>query len=130
MKRPNNRWAIVDRMFLDNFMVAALIELSYVGAGLIDGIVVSRMLPDGAMAAFGVAQPIFSIIAIFSGLFAIGMQTVASQALGDGRIDDCNRVFCAAVYIAGLFSLLSLLLVYFTSGPIAVLLAGKDGETA
>ena len=89
----NNRWAINDKIFRDNFVVLALIELTFVGASLIDGIVVSRYLEHEAMAAYGIAYPLFSIIAIFMGLFSTGMMTVTSQELGKGNVEDCNRLF-------------------------------------
>ena len=71
--QQERRWGINNKVFMENFAVACLSELSQVGAGLIDGIITSRMLSAAAMAAFGVAHPIFSILAIFTGLFSTGM---------------------------------------------------------
>jgi F0F1-type ATP synthase membrane subunit c/vacuolar-type H+-ATPase subunit K len=48
--KRNNRWAINDKVFRDNFIVLALIELTFVGASLIDGIIVSSFLEKDAMA--------------------------------------------------------------------------------
>ena len=125
----NNRWQIINKVFSDNFAVACLIELSQVGAGLIDGIVTSRMLSADAMAVFGIAQPIFSFLAIFFGLFATGMQTMTSQELGKCNIKECNRLFCAAFYLSGIFSLLAMAFVVLLSNPIAVVL-GATGSGA
>ena len=102
----SNRWAINDKVFMDNFIVLALIELSFVGASLIDGIVVSRFLEEDAMAAYGIAYPLFSIIAIFGGLFSTGMLTSVSQELGKGDVEKCNRLFFSVFYIACLFSII------------------------
>lgn len=129
MKEPgNNRWAIVHKMFFDNFLVAVFIELSYVGAVLIDGIFVSRALTSADMAAFGVAQPVFSFLAIFYGLFATGMQTITSQELGSGNVRDCNRIFCAAFYISGIFSIFISGVMFFFSGHLAVFLGGAGSD--
>ena len=125
----NNRWQIVNKVFLDNFTVACLIELSQVGAGFIDGIITSRMLSGDAMASFGIAQPIFSFLAIFFGLFATGMQTMTSQELGKCNIKDCNRLFCAAFYLSGIFSLFAMACVLLLANPIAMLL-GATGSGA
>ena len=126
----NNRWAINDKIFRDNFIVLALIELTFVGASLIDGIVVSRYLEHEAMAAYGIAYPLFSIIAIFMGLFSTGMMTVTSQELGKGNVEKCNRLFFSAFYIACAFSVVFAVFIVTCSRPLAVFLgAAKDGNS-
>ena len=127
--KRNNRWAINDKVFRDNFIVLALIELTFVGASLIDGIIVSRFLEKDAMAAYGIAYPLFSIIAISTGLFATGMMTVTSQELGKGNVENCNRLFFSAFYIACIFSITFALIIVLCSYPLAGLLgAAKSGE--
>ena len=127
--QQERRWGINNKVFMENFAVACLSELSQVGAGLIDGIITSRMLSAAAMAAFGVAHPIFSILAIFTGLFSTGMQTMTSQALGKGNIKECNRLFCATVYIAFSFALAAMVCVLLTADKIAFVL-GASGKGA
>ena len=130
MKHKNgfNRWNIINKIFMDNFLAASFIELSAVGSMLIDGIVVSRMMSAQAMASFGIAQPIFSIIAIFFGLFATGMSTICSQELGRGNVGEYNRIFCTVFYISGIFSLISMAGVVIYSKGIAAGFgaSGKD----
>ena len=60
-----NRWVVLDQSFFALFLTFSLIELSNVGAGLIDGLIVSNFLDAEAMAAAGIAYPIFSIAGIF-----------------------------------------------------------------
>ena len=54
-KQKNTRWAIINKIFLDNVIIAALIDFPQVGAGLIGGIVVKQMLSAESMAAYGLA---------------------------------------------------------------------------
>ena len=126
----NNRWAITDKIFMDNFLAAAFVEFSTVSSTIIDGIVISRMLPGGSMAAYGIAYPIFSIIAIFFGLFAVGMQTVCSQELGRGNVKDCNRLFCSVFYISVAFSLAFSAVVLLFAQPLTFLLCSSAKDTA
>ena len=66
-KKPN-RWLVLDQSFLAMFITFSMIELANVGAGLIDGLVVSNFLDAESMAAAGIAHPIFSISGIFGGM--------------------------------------------------------------
>ena len=78
-KKSANRWLVLDQSFFTMFITFSLIELANVGAGLIDGLIVSNFLDAEAMAAAGIAHPIFSISGIFGGMFATGMQTRCSR---------------------------------------------------
>ena len=129
-KTRNDRWSLVNKVFLDNFLVSALMELSSVGAGFVDGVVISRMLPAKSMAAYGIAHPIFSLIAVFHGLFSTGMQTVCSQKLGKGDVKEFNRLFLAAFYPAGIMSLFLIAAVMLGTEHIAMILgaSGKDAD--
>lgn len=128
--KQSNRWSIIRKMFMQNYVIACLIELSNVGAGLIDGIIASRMLGGSAMAAFGIAQPFFSLAAIFFGMFATGMQTITGEELGKGNIDNCNRIACATIYISEIFSLCLALICLLGADGLAAFFgrAGTDPE--
>lgn len=66
LKKNSGRWAITDKMFFSLFLTGSIIEFSQVGAGFIDGLIVSRFLGPEAMAAQGIVYPIFSILGIIS----------------------------------------------------------------
>ena len=46
-----HRWAITEKMFMNLFATGTIIEFSQVGAGFIDGIIISRFLGAEAIAA-------------------------------------------------------------------------------
>ena len=116
---------MLDQSFFALFLTFSLIELSNVGAGLIDGLIVSNFLDAEAMAAAGIAYPIFSIAGIFSGMLATGMQTVCAQELGRGNVREFNRLFSAALYVGTVFSLVLTAAVFFGAAPLAALLGAS-----
>ena len=84
LKDKNDPWLVLDQSFFALFITYSLIELSNAGSGLIDGLIVSNQLNSEAMAAIGIAHPIFSFSGIFGGMFLTGMQTLCTRELGRG----------------------------------------------
>ena len=97
--KKNRRWLVNDQNFFSLFMTFSLIELANIGSGIIDGLIVSRFFDSNALAAVGLANPMFSICGIVSGLLATGMQILCSQQLGKGNLKDMNRIFSSVFYI-------------------------------
>ena len=85
-KEKSNRWLVLDQSFFAMFITFSMIELANAGAGMIDGLIVSNFLDNEAMAAAGIAHPIFTICGIVGGMFATGMQTLCTKALGRGDV--------------------------------------------
>ena len=128
-EKNNHRWEITDRMFFSLFLTGSVIEFSQVGAGLIDGLVISRFLGPEAMAAEGIVHPIYSIMGLFSGILAVGMQVRCTQMIGRGQEKEISRFFSAAVYVGAVLSLLLTALVLLFAKPLAALL-GASGNGA
>ena len=93
----------------------SLIELAHIGAGLIASLIASNFLDAQAMAALGIAHPIFSITGIFAGMFATGMQTLCTRALGRGDLVTFNRLFSAVMILGTGFSLLMAVLLFLAA---------------
>lgn len=129
INKKANRWALVDQSFLSLFITFSLIELTNIGSGIIDGLVVSNFFDPDSLAAVGIASPMFSISGIISGLFATGMQTMCAQELGKGNIKALNRVFSAVFYIS-----IAVSLVFMTAelvfAPQLAFLFGASGKGA
>ena len=128
-KKTSNRWLVLDQSFFTMFITFSLIELANVGAGLIDGLIVSNFLDAEAMAAAGIAHPIFSISGIFGGMFATGMQTLCSRELGKGDVRSFNRLFSAVMILGTVFSAALTVLLLIGATPLAMLL-GASGKGA
>lgn len=124
-----NRWTLVDQSFLSLFITFSLIELTNIGSGIIDGLVVSNFYDTDSLAAVGIASPMFSISGIISGLFATGMQTMCAQELGKGNIKALNRIFSAVLYVC-----IAVSLVFMTAelvfAPQLAALFGASGKGA
>lgn len=104
-------------------------EFSQVGAGFIDGLIISRFLGTNAMAAEGIVHPIYSILGIISGLLAVGMQVRCSQAIGRGNREEYCRFVSATVYVGVIISLVITALLLVFAKPFTVLL-GASGNVA
>lgn len=128
-KKNNRRWAITDKMFFSLFLTGAIIEFSQVGAGFIDGLVISRFLGSEAMAAQGIVQPIYSILGVISGLLAVGMEVRCAQSIGRGNRDEFSRFFSVTAYVGVIVSLVMTALIVAFAKPFTMLL-GASGNGA
>ena len=129
LKKNNRRWSITNKMFLSLFLTGSIIEFSQVGAGFIDGLVISRFLGPEAMAAEGIVHPIYSIMGVISGLLAVGMQVRCAEMIGRGNRKDLSRFFSSTVYVGIIASLLATALVLIFAKPFTALL-GASGNGA
>ena len=130
--KKNNRWWLIDKAFFSLFITGMSIELSHVGAGLVDGMMVGSFLGPDALAAEGIAHPIYSIIGILSGMLFVGMQVCCAQELGRGRLKKVSEVFSITVYAGTILSVIMTILTVMFSGKLAILLgaAGKAEDIA
>lgn len=129
MAKRRNRWAIANKMFLAAFFTGVVIEFATVGTTFIDGLVVSRLLGADAMAAVGLARPLFSVIGIVSGMLASGVRIVCSQEIGRGDLERMNRFFSAAVYVTAAASVVTAAAALAFSKQLAVFF-GAHGNAA
>ena len=132
LKRISNkheRWAITDKMFFSLFLTGAIIEFSQVGAGFIDGLIISRFLGANAIAAEGIAHPIFSILGIISGLLAVGMQVKCAQAIGRGNRDEYCRFFSATLFVGTVVSIIATVLLIIFAKPLAAFFGASGNAT-
>ncbi len=127
--KNSDRWKVLDQAFFSCFITFSLIELTNVGAGLIDGLVVSNFLSAESMAAAGIAHPIFSISGIFGGMMATGMQTLCTRELGRGDVPGFNRLFSAVMILGTSFSVALSVLLFLGVRPLAMFL-GASGRGA
>ncbi|MBR5087856.1 MAG: ATP-binding protein [Ruminiclostridium sp.] len=132
LSTKQDRWTIINQTFRSSFITFSLTSLTNRGATIIDGLFVSNFLGVNEIASVGIAKLVFSMTAILSGLFAVGMQSKCSYELGKGEVRSFNRVFCSIFYIVTALSAFFGVLLFVTANPVAILLgaAGKGAELA
>ncbi len=128
-KNVSQRWSVIHKMFFSLFLTGTVIEFSWVGSGLIDGLIISHFLGSEEMAAEGIVHPIFSIFGVISGLLAVGMQTRCAQAIGRGDRREYSRFVSVAVCTGVFISLILTALLQIFAKPFAILL-GASGNAA
>ena len=80
-------------------LVLITAELVDALCGVIDGIFVGRTLGEQAMAAHGIAMPIFVVLCIFSYLLTVGFQQMCTVYIGKGEKDKANGIFTASIFL-------------------------------
>ena len=117
--------ALTRKQFLDTMMVLITAELADSLCGVIDGIVVGRFLGPDALAAHGVATPVFTVLCIFSYMVTVGFQQPCTMAIGKGQMREANGLYSFTLLITLGMGLLSLALgLLFPEGTARMLGAG------
>lgn len=109
---------IQKNLFKETYRIMILEELSNIGAGFIDGLVVSNFLGSMAMAAEGITHPYFSIVGLFSGMMMLGTQKLCIDFLGKGDKKKADSVFSTAVIASVVISLILTAVLFIFSGPV------------
>lgn len=100
MERFSNIPALSRKQFLDTLLVLINAELADSICGIVDGIVVSRFLGADAIAAHGIANPIFVVMSIFTYLLIAAFQQPSTVCIGRGEWKKANGMYSATVLLA------------------------------
>jgi len=130
MRERNKRWQLLNKAFISTAATVALIEFSQVGTGLVDGVITSVMLGSEAMAAEGIAHPVFSIVGVVSGILGLGMQSAGAKEIGRGNFKAFNEISTMGVLVGGVLSLLLTAAMVLFSGPLTEFLGAKGNSAA
>ena len=116
---------IQKNLFRETCLVMICQELSQVGVGFIDGLIISIFLGSMAMAASGLTYPFFSIIGVFSGMMMLGTQKLFVDFLGKGDKEKAKSVLSTAITVSVIISLVLFLLLFSCSGSVVRLLGAR-----
>ena len=109
MEKLSNIPALSRKQFGETMLVLIIAELADAICGVIDGIVVGHYLGEDAMAAHGIATPIFVLLTIFSYMITVGFQQPCTVYIGRGEPQKANGLFSATMFytivVAVLFSI-------------------------
>ena len=73
---------------------------------LIDIVVIGRYLPEEAMAAYQLANPLLLSIGAIGTLLSAGVQVACGKSLGSGSKEETNRGYSSAIAVAAVVSVL------------------------
>lgn len=122
MERYNNIPTLSRKQFLETMLVMVTAGLVDAICGVIDGIFVGRFLGEEALAAHGIAMPVFEVLCIFSYIITVGFQQPCTVYIGKGEKEHANGLFSAAMLMTlGVATLVAVLGLLFTH-PIAHLM--------
>ena len=95
---------------------------------LIDSIIIGQYLGVGAIAAYGLANPILLLIGAIGSALSAGVQVVCSRSLGRGSQEETNEGYSTAIGMALAFSIPFMILVLLLSGPVSRILGAREGQ--
>lgn len=100
MEKISNIPVLSRKQFLDTLLVLISAELVDSICGVVDGIVVGRFLGPDAMAAHGIAVPVFSIMSIFIYLLMAAFQQPCTVCIGRGELKKANGLYSATMLLS------------------------------
>ena len=124
-KKNTNKATITVRLFQNAMLTMLVAELSGAFTAIIDGMVTGRFLGPGALAAFGVGTPYFSIASIVSGILMVGCTAICTRAVGKGDKEELTRVFSLTVLLGGVLSVLLAVFGFVFADALASLFGAK-----
>ena len=116
----------IPKLFFNYFLPALIAMLALSTYSTIDGIFVGKKLGENALAAIGLAWPIFPAFIAFELLFAVGAAAMASYFLGRNKPLHARVIFSSVFYFATTTSVIGGILLYYFSDFVALMLGSSE----
>ena len=100
MSKIDLKTAKISKLFFTYFLPSLVAMLALSTYSTIDGIFVGKKLGENALAAIGIAWPIFPILIAFELLFSVGAAAMSSYFLGKGKAFRARIIFSSVFYFA------------------------------
>ncbi|MDY4426906.1 MULTISPECIES: MATE family efflux transporter [unclassified Helicobacter] len=126
MSKIDLKTATIPRLFFTYFLPSLVAMLALSTYSTIDGIFVGKKLGENALAAIGIAWPIFPILIAFELLFSVGAAAMSSYFLGKGKPFRARIIFSSVFYFAVFTSLVGGIILYCFSDTIALYLGSSE----
>ena len=122
----NTRSRIIQKTMLSYAFTFMMIELADSASMLIDGLIVSNALGPTALAVTGLGNTSFQMMSLFSGIFAIGIQSLCSASMGAGDRERTGEIFSGGCVTVAVIASVLTVLGFMSLDPLCILL-GADG---
>lgn len=93
---------------------------------LIDNIMIGRYLGEGALTAYGLANPVLLVIGAVGSMLCAGVQVACGKSLGRGDQRETNAGYSSAIAVAAVFSLAFVALVVAFRLPLARVMGANE----
>lgn len=116
----------VYKLYFRYFLPSLCAMLALSTYNVVDGIFLGQKLGEDALAAVGIAWPVFPVLIAYELLFSIGAASIASYHLGRGEDEKAREVFSSVFYFALISGTAFGLLFYAFCDEIVVLLGASE----
>lgn len=123
----SKKHSMMTRILLSYAFTFMMINLADSASMIIDGLIISRSLGPTLLAAAGLGGTSYQIVALFCGIFAIGLQSTCSSAMSAGDRERTNRCFTIGLLTVSVIALLLTILGFRCLDPLCHLF-GADGS--
>lgn len=125
MPKLDLKRAPLPKLFFSYFLPSLIAMLALSTYSTIDGIFVGKKLGEDAIAAIGIAWPIFPILIAFELLFGVGAAAMSSYFLGRNKPHRARIIFSSVFYFASISGILGGGILYYFSDSIALYLGAS-----
>ncbi len=126
MAKIDLKTTAIPRLFFTYFLPSLVAMLALSTYSTVDGIFVGKKLGENALAAIGIAWPIFPILIAFELLFSVGAAAMSSYFLGKGKAFRARIIFSSVFYFVLITSLIGGITLYYFSDTIALYLGASE----
>ncbi len=119
---------LMKKVFRSNLAISIMALLAATIGMLVDGIVIGRFLGTECVSAFGLASPIFIVIAAVAGIFSNGGAACCSNHMGRGEGGKVRLNFTVTMLGALLLGLLTTVICIAAKAPLAVALGANTEQ--
>lgn len=127
MKKIGNDYTI-RKLYKSSLLVMILTILTSTIGMLVDGLIISSFLGTEAMAAYGLASPVFLVFSAVGGVLSSGAQTLCSKSMGSGKLKQANQLFSLSCVLAGILSVVLIAVMMAFATPIIQALGAVGDE--
>ncbi len=117
------------KVFWSAFLTATFTEFISVIALAIDSLIVCNFLGENEIAAVGIASPFFFLSGIPATCLSAGLQTMCTQKMGCGKIEEVNQCFKEVITFTSYLMIVITAIVYIAAPQLAFLF-GANGNSA
>lgn len=115
------------KILLNYAFTFMMISLADSASMVVDGLITSRSLGATLLAATGLGGASYQLVSLFCCIFAIGLQSTCSGAMGAGDSEKTNRYFTSGIVVLSAVTLAATALGFLCLDPLCRLF-GADGS--